>query len=215
MTPDYRDSSLIFWEEIHQNYDRKTIKTDDWLESFRDMIMQTQKPILDLGCGGGNDTLYLLSKGKQVIPCDQSQNAISNIKKNFPEIKETRCFNMLDGFPFTNDYFDIIIADLCLHYFCEADTYAVLSEIQRILMPGGHLLFRVNSIGDVNHGAGQGVEIEHHVYETESGMLKRFFDEEDIRSLFKDFEIEYLHEETMRRYKQDKRLFRVCAKKRG
>ncbi len=65
----------------------------------------------------------------------------------------------------------------------------------------------------MNHGAGQGEEIEHHVYETKTGTIKRFFDEEDIRLFFSDFEIEYLKEETMSRYKFEKRLFRVCAKK--
>lgn len=174
--------------------------------------MRSEKPVLDLGCGGGNDTLYLLSKGKQVVVCDQSETAIENIKRNFPEVKETICFNMLDGFPFDDRSFEVIIADLCLHYFGMEDTKGILREIQRVLVPGGHLILRVNSVNDVNHGAGQGKEIEHHVFETESGTVKRFFDEEDIRLFFSDFEIEYLKEETMSRYKLEKRLFRVCVK---
>lgn len=46
----------------------------------------------------------------------------------------------------------------------------ILNEIRRILVPGGHLLARVNSINDVNHGAGQGTEVEHHLYRTEDGI---------------------------------------------
>ncbi|MCR5507477.1 MAG: class I SAM-dependent methyltransferase [Lachnospiraceae bacterium] len=215
MTKEHRDSSLRYWNDTHknQNYDRESIRTDNWLERFDDIIMGSKKPVLDLGCGGGNDTLYLLSKGKQVIACDQSEAAIENIKRNFPEVKEAICFNMLDGFPFNDETFDVMIADLCLHYFGAEDTKAILREIRRILVPGGHLIFRVNSVNDVNHGAGQGKEIEHNLYETESGTIKRFFDETDIRSFFSDFEIEYLKEETMSRYKFEKRLFRVCVKK--
>lgn len=215
MNREHRDSSLKYWNDTHrsQNYDRESIRTDDWLEMFDDIIMESQKPILDLGCGGGNDTLYLITKGKQVVACDQSETAIENIKRNFPEVKEAICFNMLDGFPFDDESIDVIIADLCLHYFGSEDTKAVLKEIRRILVPGGHLILRVNSVNDVNHGAGQGKEIEHHVYETKSGTLKRFFDEEDIRLFFSDFEIEYLKEETMSRYKFEKRLFRLCVKK--
>ena len=41
-----------------------------------------------------------------------------------------------------------------------------------------------NSIKDVNHGAGQRIEVEHHFYRTEDGMFKRFFDEGDVRRLF-------------------------------
>ena len=56
----YRQKSLEYWDNVHKDYDRATIKVDDWLEKFDDIIMGTQKPILDLGCGGGNDTLYLI-----------------------------------------------------------------------------------------------------------------------------------------------------------
>jgi SAM-dependent methyltransferase len=215
METDHRSASVKYWEDSHraQSYDRSSIRTDDWLERFEDIIKQTDKPVLDLGCGGGNDTLYLLSKGKQVIPCDMSETAIANIKKNFPEVGETHCFNMLDGFPFEDGTFDLIIADLCLHYFTEKETADILQEIKRILLPGGHLIFRVNSVNDKNHGAGDGTEIEHHVYETKAGTLKRFFDEEDIRRIFGDFEIEFLNEEIMSRYKLEKRLFRVCVRK--
>ena len=209
----YRQKSLEYWDNVHKDYDRATIKVDDWLEKFDDIIMGTQKPILDLGCGGGNDTLYLISKGKQVISCDQSPSAINNIRKNFPEVYDAKCFNMLEGLPFEDEAFDVVIADLCLHYFLKSDTEKILNDIRRILTPGGHLILRVNSINDVLHGAGQGPEIEHHVFEMEGKTIKRFFNEEDIRSFFKDFTIEYLKEEIMTRYKLEKRLYRVCVKK--
>ena len=209
----FRQKSLEYWDNVHKEYDRATIKVDDWLEKFDDIIMGTQKPILDLGCGGGNDTLYLISKGKQVISCDQSPSAINNIRKNFPEVYDAKCFNMLDGLPFEDEAFDVVIADLCLHYFLKSDTEKILNDIRRILTPGGHLILRVNSINDVLHGAGQGPEIEHHVFEMEGKTIKRFFNEEDIRSFFRDFTIEYLREEIMTRYKLEKRLYRVCVKK--
>ena len=44
-------------------------------------------------------------------------------------------------------------------------------------------------------------------------MVKRFFDEDDIRYFFKDYEILYLHEEVMKRYNLEKRLFRGCVRK--
>ena len=210
---EYRKNSLDFWNDIHKEYDIETIKVDDWLDRFDTVIENTQKPILDLGCGGGNDTLYLISKGKQVISCDQSENAIRNIIKNFPEVKEARCFNMLDGIPFEDNSFDVVIADLCLHYFNDEDTKRIISDIHRILTPGGHLILRVNSINDVNHGAGQGVELEHHVFESEGNTIKRFFDEDDIRYYFRDFTIEFLNEEIMTRYTIEKRLYRVCVRK--
>lgn len=208
----YKDNSLKYWEKLHKKYNIEDIKTDGWLDDFSNIIDNSSTPILDLGCGSGNDTLYLINKGKQVISCDQSLNAIDNIKRNFPEIYDTKCFNMLDGIPFNDNSFDVVIADLCLHYFKEEDTFRVLNEIKRVLTKNGYLIFRVNSINDINHGAKEGNEIEHHLYETSDKRLKRFFDEEDIRYIFKNFSIEYLNEEVMTRYKLEKRLYKCLAK---
>ena len=203
-------NSELYWNNIHVNYDRNNIKVDDWLDRFEPIVTNCKSLVLDLGCGSGNDTLYFVEKGKKVIACDQSMNAIKNIQKNFPEVLEARCFNMLDGFAFEDDFFEIVCADLCLHYFKEADTCRILNEIRRILIPGGHLFVRVNSVKDVNHGAGQGIEIEPHLYRTEDGMLKRFFDEEDVRRLFSDFDILFCEEQKMLRYSSEKIVFCVC-----
>ena len=168
---------------------------------------------IDLGCGSGNDTLYLMNQGKQVIACDQSKLALENIRKKLPDVYDIKCFNMLDGMPFDSSSFDLIIADLCLHYFREKDTIKILEEIKRILKTNGHLAFRLNSINDVNHGAGQGKELEHHLYESSNGTIKRFFDEQDIKYFFHDFDFEYLNEEIMTRYQLEKRLYRGLVKK--
>ena len=205
-------NSELYWNKIHTNYDRDNIKVDDWLDRFDSIIVNCKSPVLDLGCGSGNDTLYFIEKGKKVIACDQSMNAINNIQKNFPEVLEARCFNMLDGFAFADDTFGIVCADLCLHYFTETDTRMILNEIRRILIPGGHVFVRVNSVKDVNHGAGQGIEVEHHLYRTEDGMFKHFFDEEDVRRLFADFEILFCEEQKMLRYSAEKIVFCVCLR---
>ena len=205
-------NSELYWNKIHTNYVRDNIKVDDWLDRFDSIIANCKSPVLDLGCGSGNDTLYFIEKGKKVIACDQSMNAINNIQKNFPEVLEARCFNMLDGFAFADDSFGNVCADLCLHYFTETDTRMILNELRRILIPGGHVFVRVNSVKDVNHGAGQGIEVEHHLYRTEDGMFKRFFDEEDVRRLFADFEILFCEEQKMLRYSAEKIVFCVCLR---
>lgn len=39
-----------------------------------------------------NDTLYLIERGKKVIPCNYSKNAIENIKKQFSRDRKSRMF---------------------------------------------------------------------------------------------------------------------------
>ena len=109
------------------------------MDKFETIIDSCSTPILDLGCGSGNDTLYLINKNKQVISCDQSSNAINNIKKNFPEVYDTKCFNMLDGMPFDNNSFELIIADLCLHYFKEKDTFELFEHAVEEVKAKGYL----------------------------------------------------------------------------
>ncbi len=198
------------WNEIHSSYERDKIKYDDWLELFQRAIENCKTPIIDLGCGSGNDTLYLIERGKKVIPCDYSSTAIQNIQKNFPEIERTECFDMTRGLPFEDNFTDLMICDLSLHYFTEKTTFEILEEIKRVLKPSGLLLFRVNSVRDINHGAGEGKEIEPHLYETSDGRYKRFFDQSDIERFFAEWEKLYVHEETMGRYEKEKILWR-CA----
>ena len=200
------------WNDIHCNYERNQITYDNWLNSFDEYIITCQTHIIDLGCGCGNDTLYLIEKNKKVIPCDYSKNAIENIKKNFPEVQDAKCFDMAKGLPFEDNFTDIIISDLSLHYFTEQVTFKILNEIKRVLKPNGLLLFRVNSIKDINHGAGKGKEFEPHLYETDDGRYKRFFDEQDIKKFFFFFFSLYLQEENMERYDLEKILWKGAMK---
>ena len=64
----------------------------------------------------------------------------------------------------------------------------IVAEIGRVLALGGRLICRVNSDKDINHGAGQGEEIQRGLF-LKDGMKKRFFDEELIRVCFEGMEI--------------------------
>lgn len=192
------------------NYD---IVYDDWLDSYEKEIKTCNSPIIDLGCGAGNNTKYLLEKGKNVIPCDFAETAIENIQNRFPQVKKAKCFDMTNGLPFADNFTDIVIADLSLHYFSEDTTYNILTEIKRILKPNGFLFFRVNSVLDKNHGAGQGTEIEKHLYATEDGRQKRFFDKNDIETFWQAWNLIDCKEENMDRYELTKVLWRCLAQK--
>ncbi len=206
--------NIEYWNKLHTHYEREEIITDNWLDQFHEIVDNAKGPAIDLGCGCGNDTLYLLNKGKSVIPCDGSMNAIQNIRRNFPEVHESICFDMLDMFPFCNNMTDLVIADLCLHYFKREDTIKILKEIRRVLVNDGHLLLMVNSMDDTLHGAGKGIEVEPHLYMTEDGRYKRFFDRKDIYEIFNIFQIKYVNEDVMTRYKLEKKAYVVGLKNR-
>ena len=65
-----------------------------------------------------------------------------------PNIK-AMLFDMSDGLPFNDNSKNIIIADLCLHYFDLSKTKYIFSEIYRVLKENGYLIARVNSFNDI------------------------------------------------------------------
>ncbi len=160
------------WNNMYKQLSNKPPKYNNWLEKYKIKLKISKEiPIIDLGCGYGNDTLYLYERGYEVISCDFSEEALKIIKRLVPN-PDTRQFNILDGLPFADNSAKIIIYDLSIHYFNWEDTKRVINDIFRVLAKNGYLLCRVNSVKDFNHGAGQGKLIENNFYDI-NGKMKR------------------------------------------
>ncbi|MGN0143643.1 MAG: class I SAM-dependent methyltransferase, partial [Clostridium sp.] len=143
--------------------------------------------------------------------CDYSKEALKIVRDNTFNVDVVE-MDFTKPFEFENESLGLIIADLCLHYFSEEVTFNIISELRRVLRKDCHIILRVNSINDINFGAKDGEEIEKHFYLTKNGY-KRFFDEDDIRYFFKDFDFEYLEEDSMDRYGNTKKAFVVLLRK--
>jgi len=202
-----------YWNELYCEYKDKKLQYDLWLDKHKEILHKTKnQTTIDLGCGTGGDTLYLKERGYSVLSCDNSDEALASVKSNIPN-SITKNINIAEKLPFKDESIQLIIADLSLHYFNDETTKKIIKELKRVLKAKAHLIFRVNSINDINYGAGEGEEIENHFYLGETGY-KRFFDEEDIRSYFSEWDIKYLAEDIINRYGSDKRAFEVLVKKR-
>ena len=170
------------WNETHKRLFTGKAVYDNWLDDYKQVLDKTKTCVLDLGCGNGNDTLYLTEKGFKVIACDFSLVALENVKLSVPNV-ETKQLDISQTLPFENESFDLIIADLSLHYFDSKTTVSVMNEIKRILKSGGSLIARVNSTEDTNYGAGQGEVLEENFYFVD-GYNKRFFTISDAEKFF-------------------------------
>lgn len=172
--------------EMWDNWSKKRSSIpvyDLWLDEYKDILEQNKKnTILDLGCGIGADTLYLLERGYDVLSCDFSNEALKSIRDNIPNSK-TLYLDMMKDFSIEDNSYSLIIADLSLHYFDNATTIHIMNEIKRILKQDGILLARVASVNDFNFGAGVGQELEKNYY-FEGDYTKRFFDLEDVNKYF-------------------------------
>lgn len=207
------DDLLVMWD--NWSYKRRGYPSYDlWLSQYEDVLEKNRdSEILDLGCGIGADTAYLLENGYQVLSCDISTESLKNIKDQFPRSK-TLCFDMRMTFPFKDSSYNLVIADLCLHYFCEEDTYHIMNEIKRILTPNGILLARVARTDDYDYGAGMGEVMEKNYY-FEGDYYKRFFDEKDVEHFFNMIGSVTYKKTSMTRQEKDyqkvKKLFEVKA----
>ncbi|UUZ94623.1 methyltransferase domain-containing protein [Paenibacillus sp. P25] len=112
--------------------------------------------------------------------------------------------------PFPDRSAQVVIADLSLHYFAWADTLKIAADIRRILRPGGVLICRLNSVKDVEYGAGQGLELEPNYYELD-GKRKRFFDRDQLERLFKGWKASVMEEQSMNRYDKPKAVWVATA----
>jgi SAM-dependent methyltransferase len=200
------------WNRIFQQYGTKRPVYDDWLDKYGEVLGTSKDTaIIDLGSGFGNNTLYLYERGYQVVSCDFAEVALKRLSHFLPN-PVTRLFDLRSRFPFSDGAAKIVIADLCLHYFSEAETSEMIAEIGRILGDDGWLFSRVNSVNDVHYGAGRGTAIESCYYE-QNGVRKRFFDEASIRRFFTDWTIKALHECEMSRYEKPKIVWEFGAQK--
>ena len=174
-------------------------RTDDsiWIEKYWHFFAaKKDNEILDLGCGRGQNSLYLRDKGLKVTACDFSPVAIDDVKKAGIDIN-TCCFDMTEGLPFEDDSFGIVLASLSTHYFTESDTKTLYSVIYNILKPGGYFIFKVNSYREyLNKDISElQRKIEPDYYMLKDGTTKRYFTVDSLVSMLEKFEIIQIDED--------------------
>lgn len=108
-------------------------------ELFPDL---TNKTILDLGCGYGWHCKYVADKGcKKVIGIDISEKMISKAKKinNDPKIEYRVC--SIHDYDYPEDYYDIVISNLVLHYIEDLDV--IYKKVYTTLKKEGSFIFNI------------------------------------------------------------------------
>jgi SAM-dependent methyltransferase len=199
-----------FWNDIYVRSSVRVAAYDSWLDKYSGELEHTRTtPVLDLGCGAGNNTLYLSERGFPIIACDFSEEALRCVRTIVPAV-DTLLLDLTEPLPFPDESAQLAIADLSLHYFPWEQTKQIVSEIRRVLKPRGVLLCRVNSTKDVEYGAGQGELLEPGYFLWE-GQRKRFFDGATLEELFQDWRVSRMEEQVLHRYGKPKWVWELCA----
>ncbi|RLD21326.1 MAG: class I SAM-dependent methyltransferase [Bacteroidetes bacterium] len=107
--------------------------------------------VLDAGSGGGRNSTWLLNNGYDVVCIDRDATTVDALKaywttQNTINTDERFLVGELDALPFSDNDFDHIICSAVLH-FAENHAHfeAMISELVRVLKPGGTLFIRMTS----------------------------------------------------------------------
>jgi SAM-dependent methyltransferase len=158
--------------------------TDDWLQPWLPELTARAAglPVMEIGCGSGDDTAALTAAGLSVVAFDLSPEAVAAARARVPQAT-IGCQDVRDPFPLRPGTAGAVVASLSLHYFTWEETTKIAARIHTVLRPGGLLLCRVNSTEDAHFGACGHPSIDHNYYDV-NGQPKRFFDAAALDRLF-------------------------------
>ena len=130
------------WNKLADLYEEKFMDFTIYNESY-DFVCNTlsvnQTSILEVGCGPGMITHYLLSKRPDlnILGTDVAPNMVKLAQKNNPAAS----FEVLDCRKITslNQTFDAVLSGFCLPYLSTEDTVRFISDSAKILRGDGLL----------------------------------------------------------------------------
>jgi len=130
------------WNKIAKIYEDTFMELDlynDTYDILLDLIPKTNASVLEIGCGPGNITKYLLTRNPhlKVKGIDISENMVQLAKKNNPSaLFEVMDIREIDGI---NAKFDAIICGFCIPYLSQSDFSKLIADCKNLLNDFGIL----------------------------------------------------------------------------
>ncbi|WP_121958358.1 class I SAM-dependent methyltransferase [Petrotoga sp. 9PWA.NaAc.5.4] len=157
---------------------------------------QNKHYILDLGCGLGRNSLYFYEQGFKVAAIDGAQSAIDRLKEVCEQKKYIIDIRLEDmhSLPFDNESFDAVFSLHVIYHTDSKGILKVISEIYRVLKPGGEIFLTFNSKNSPNYVNNISSKIDENTIikqeGIEKGIVHYFADEKDVKKLLENFDIQ-------------------------
>jgi ubiquinone/menaquinone biosynthesis C-methylase UbiE len=107
---------------------------------FRQLVLQgltiaPETKILDLCCGSGQTTQFLVQYSKDVTGLDASARSLDRARKNVPSANYVEA--LAEEMPFADGQFDLVHTSVAMHEMRPAQLRQIFLEVYRVLKPGG------------------------------------------------------------------------------
>jgi SAM-dependent methyltransferase len=107
--------------------------------------------VLDAGCGYGRNLVYLLREGAEVFALDADAAGVAHVKALAAELApqlpaENFRVGAIEKMPWADEFADVVICNSVLHFARDEEQFlAMVTELWRVLRPGGMLFCRLGS----------------------------------------------------------------------
>ncbi|MDZ7963005.1 MAG: class I SAM-dependent methyltransferase [Aulosira sp. DedQUE10] len=107
---------------------------------FRQLALQgltisSDTKILDLCCGSGQATQFLVKYSQNVTGLDASPLSLNRAKQNVPNASYVKAF--AENMPFADSEFDVVHTSVALHEMEPEQLRQIINEVYRVLKSGG------------------------------------------------------------------------------
>jgi demethylmenaquinone methyltransferase/2-methoxy-6-polyprenyl-1,4-benzoquinol methylase len=103
--------------------------------ALQNLKLQSDTQILDLCCGSGQVTRFLVNFSENVTGLDASPLSIQRAQKNVPNATYIKAF--AENMPFADSLFDVVHTSAALHEMQSEQLPKIIKEVYRVLKPGG------------------------------------------------------------------------------
>ena len=103
--------------------------------ALQGLTIRSDTQVLDLCCGSGQTTQFLVKFSQNVTGLDASPKSLQRARLNVPLASYVEAF--AEEMPFADNLFDVVHTSVALHEMQPQQLRKIINEVYRVLKPGG------------------------------------------------------------------------------
>jgi ubiquinone/menaquinone biosynthesis C-methylase UbiE len=103
--------------------------------ALQDLTIHSHDQVLDLCCGSGQTTQFLVKRSQNITGLDASALSLKRARHNVPQGNYVEAF--AEDMPFADNLFDVVHTSAALHEMQPNQLRNILKEVYRVLKPNG------------------------------------------------------------------------------